>query len=226
MSMTSYSWAKTSLRSTMLNINLANCITWRTLDLPHVEDIRVRLVHLLMLPSFTLYGSSPRLSQRQEELKAHKANCQSSLYLSQSQLNMLSAESTPPLLQAQPTVPSTQFIPPLTQSQPNIPSIQSTPPLSQAQPWLNISHLQLNPSWICQLNLPHPYLRCWRYSSETRPFTSHSFNLFSFLGLHTLYRSSLYLGDENHMTSHLHLHEAEMWVHINTYIILFYLTSH
>ena len=49
--------------------------------------------------------------------------------------------------------------------------------------------------------------------------------VFSFLGLYTLYGSSLYLGGENHMTSHLHLHEAEMWVCINGYIILFYLTT-
>ena len=34
--------------------------------------------------------------------------------------------------------------------------------------------------------------------------------LFPFLGLHTLYGSSLYLGDKNRMTSHLHLHEAEI----------------
>ena len=34
--------------------------------------------------------------------------------------------------------------------------------------------------------------------------------VFSFLGLHTLYGGSLYLGGKNHMTSHLHLHEAEM----------------
>ena len=34
--------------------------------------------------------------------------------------------------------------------------------------------------------------------------------VFSFLGLHTIYGSSLNLGDKNHMTSHLHLHKAEM----------------
>ena len=34
--------------------------------------------------------------------------------------------------------------------------------------------------------------------------------LFFFLWLHTLYRSSLYLGDKNRMTFHLHLHEAEI----------------
>ena len=49
---------------------------------------------------------------------------------------------------------------------------------------------------------------------------------FSFLGLHTLYGSSLYLGDENHMTSHLHLHEAEIlfssvpWIYSFIHLLL------
>ena len=36
--------------------------------------------------------------------------------------------------------------------------------------------------------------------------------VFSFLGLHILYGSSLYLGDKNCMTSHLHLHTAEIFI--------------
>ena len=66
------------------------------------------------------------------------------------------------------------------------------------------------------LHLTRDRWECWRYLSETCPFTHHLI-VFSSLGLSyhiwtfSIFGYLIYLGHENHLTSHLLLHKAEIY---------------